>query len=510
MDDDEDYDYDYREDDDDWHRHAGDDDYFDEEDEYDDHDYDYKKYNNRRNDRRKEKEPEPAGKERELLEAIEGTSFSKSRVSFLQHSKKVVNRIEELLSEDEEDEEEKGEEDGENQGDEASASSDNSDMMDENIDPVAFQMVSNTLERRMKSIQRGMNYAVSAKLLLESVSESVSSEDDNGSAPETIRKDLISLAAGTLYHSQLSALHLWQILLSIIPELKNDEEKLEPQTCALPGYYWQTIACPSRTIRRILGTNGIKYPPVILEAIDAECNKYDFSGPPATCSGTSDDDDDVSIPTTVTDDYYGYLVVTPRDSSANDVLTRMFEGWDTPVDEKTMQEFDHHEAESEKLQKVKEDLEKNMKDLAEEIGGADGSNDHNKKFGLDGELHAIKNDCYDIKAGKYIYQICIFGKASQKDHDKPKSHGTDLGKWSGIEYVQKTVDGEPTNDHQRILKWENGASCWNGPKRSVTAHVTCGSETKLLSAEEPDTCRYVVKMQSHIACDETFKTLHGL
>ena len=105
--------------------------------------------------------------------------------------------------------------------------------------------------------------------------------------------------------------------------------------------------------------------------------------------------------------------------------------------------------------------------------------------------------------------MCIFGKALQKE-GKDKSGGTNLGKWSGIEYIAD--DGEDNgesdnngNNNKRVMKWENGAKCWNGPKRSATVYMTCGKEHKLVSADEPDTCRYVFTMESYLACDEAHK-----
>ena len=67
---------------------------------------------------------------------------------------------------------------------------------------------------------------------------------------------------------------------------------------------------------------------------------------------------------------------------------------------------------------------------------------------------------------------------------------------------------EETGD--RVMKWEGGAKCWNGPKRSATVFVTCGAMTRVLSADEPRTCEYEMRMESHIACDEGYRLRHGL
>ena len=63
---------------------------------------------------------------------------------------------------------------------------------------------------------------------------------------------------------------------------------------------------------------------------------------------------------------------------------------------------------------------------------------------------------------------------------------------------------------ERVMKWDKGAKCWNGPQRSATVFLSCGPETKLISADEPDTCRYVFKMESHIACDDIYKVRMGI
>jgi hypothetical protein len=38
--------------------------------------------------------------------------------------------------------------------------------------------------------------------------------------------------------------------------------------------------------------------------------------------------------------------------------------------------------------------------------------------------------------------------------------------------------------------------------------VTCGAETKMISADEPNVCEYEFKMESHIGCDDRYRTAH--
>jgi protein kinase C substrate 80K-H len=111
-------------------------------------------------------------------------------------------------------------------------------------------------------------------------------------------------------------------------------------------------------------------------------------------------------------------------------------------------------------------------------------------MGENGELHSMADQCYSVLAGKYTYEVCVFGRASQKEG---KGGGTTLGNWRGIERDEESGD--------RVMK------C---PQRSATVFVTCGAEHKLLSADEPDTCRYVFEMESPIGCDDVYKAKMGL
>ena len=148
------------------------------------------------------------------------------------------------------------------------------------------------------------------------------------------------------------------------------------------------------------------------------------------------------------------------------------------------------------LEKRKSELDRTISSTWKDIGGRDGT-----AMGPGGELHSLADECLSIQAGKYTYEVCIFGKASQKDNPDSRS-GTDLGKWTKMD-----VDDET---YERTMYWERGAKCWNGPQRSATVHVTCGAETQLLSADEPDTCRYVFTLESPIGCDEKYKERMGL
>ena len=142
----------------------------------------------------------------------------------------------------------------------------------------------------------------------------------------------------------------------------------------------------------------------------------------------------------------------------------------------------------------KKKIEKRITSIWKDIGGKEGD-----QLGPDGELSKLANECFEIDAGKYTYEACVFGGAKQREG---KTGGTNLGSWTGMD-----IDEE---SGRRVMRWERGAKCWNGPERSATVFLSCGLETKLISADEPDTCRYVFEMESYIACDEAYKERNGI
>merc|ERR1712037_342731 len=97
-------------------------------------------------------------------------------------------------------------------------------------------MVRNTLNKRIQVIENGMDYAISANVLLSTINKGSSLEEEQ---IQQTKNDMIALAVGTIYHGQLSSLHIWQILSKILPEFLT-EEKEEEQTCSVASAH----SCP--------------------------------------------------------------------------------------------------------------------------------------------------------------------------------------------------------------------------------------------------------------------------
>jgi hypothetical protein len=446
-------------------------------------------------------------KRQEMRTLIQSRSFSQSRVSFLERSAEVVGNIKKmveaedkkLLEESEKrmlEESEKDADDSEGDDSEGDGEAEKQEETDESkaaeaeaeteagdespsVDPMVLPMLQSTLSKREKQVNRGFDYASSAKVLLDEVN--VKSLE----SPERVRAILNQLAIGTLNHGQLSSVHVWQLLQAVVPELSNTAKR-DAQTCQSP---WAGL-CPPKSVTRKKASVNIPVD-AILKAAESFCEGQLSSEPPAgACAADSGDE----LPTDTSDGYYGYYEIYPR--GADDVLAHIFRYLSLQEDTAARAELYEAEKELEKLENDRQELEKKKKEAQDLLDGKEANN-----FGVDGELYALRNTCHRVLEGKYVYELCLFGAAHQRDKGTEQG-GTGLGNWIGAEVEEGTG--------RRIWKWGNGAKCWNGPQRSATAYVTCGPETKVLTADEPDTCRYALTVESPVACDENFRIQNNL
>ena len=111
-------------------------------------------------------------------------------------------------------------------------------------------------------------------------------------------------------------------------------------------------------------------------------------------------------------------------------------------------------------------------------------------YGPDNAFMALVGQCFELQDREYIYTLCPFDRASQRSKDGGSEVNLGRwGKWSGT--------GNSRHDHQ---KYEGGATCWNGPARSVDVTLRCGLENKLLSASEPSRCEYAYDFETPALC----------
>jgi len=111
-------------------------------------------------------------------------------------------------------------------------------------------------------------------------------------------------------------------------------------------------------------------------------------------------------------------------------------------------------------------------------------------FGDKNIFAALFDECYSTKIGKYDYEFCPFAEVKQKEGHS----STDLGKFKSFGY-------EDESGELRMI-FEDGQKCWNGPKRSTNVLFECDVENKIVSVNEPSTCKYAMTFKTPLACKQ--------
>ncbi len=104
-------------------------------------------------------------------------------------------------------------------------------------------------------------------------------------------------------------------------------------------------------------------------------------------------------------------------------------------------------------------------------------------FGPDGAFWPLKGTTLEVKVNQYTYKVEPFGDTKQDF--------TSLGVFSG--WAEGRVGS--------VMKFTEGARCWNGPARSLTITWECGESNALLTVQEDEKCVYSGRATSPAACD---------
>ena len=394
-----------------------------------------------------------------------------------------MEKIDDLLKTQQQQQQQQEVEGEEVEGEEENIMEEETTAEDEVVDPMAMQMLRSNLSHRIESIQRGNRLTETSSILIKSLSDL----DDNHIELVTWMR----LAAGTILHSDIGVADVVDIVA--LYDVKEVESCISPYT-----------ALCSPTDMKTADGKHLVFPTLeTLHHISDRCqhrqannnNNNNNNSNNQCANNDSSNENDNGIPSTIPDGYLDYYTVVPRkedDPYAKILLQMQMEDEIISTIHELMESYDE-------ANEILLELNKELEELQESIGGNDET-----YYGVDGEIHALKDECLEMEAGgKYSYELCLFGSASQRDIGAT-SGGTNLGKWDGVK------NNDDNNNGERIFMWTGGAKCWNGPVRSATAYVTCGTETKLLSAEEPNVCQYEFQIESYIACDEAFKNTKGL
>ncbi|ORY27327.1 glucosidase II beta subunit-like-domain-containing protein [Naematelia encephala] len=115
------------------------------------------------------------------------------------------------------------------------------------------------------------------------------------------------------------------------------------------------------------------------------------------------------------------------------------------------------------------------------------------QYGPDAEWKKLDGTCIEKGAGGYVYELCFFGRVNQKSPGGPTTHLGTFTEWN---------KSAPPGSYEYFTrqKYLNGAKCWNGPMRSATIDIQCGTTNEILSISEPEKCEYHLKATSPALC----------
>ena len=109
-------------------------------------------------------------------------------------------------------------------------------------------------------------------------------------------------------------------------------------------------------------------------------------------------------------------------------------------------------------------------------------------FGPELEFAAFEGKCFQLNEKQYVYEMCPYGQAAQKEGGQ----STSLGSWDGLKVRE---------DGTRVLSFANGQTCWNGPARSLQVLMRCGVEQVIKDVQEPSRCVYEMTFTTPAVCN---------
>lgn len=112
-----------------------------------------------------------------------------------------------------------------------------------------------------------------------------------------------------------------------------------------------------------------------------------------------------------------------------------------------------------------------------------------RDYGVENQFLHMSEKCYELQVKQYIYEVCPYANAKQKEGHS----STSLGTWQGLE--------QDTKDGKLMMKFTGGQTCWQGPARSLTVKLRCGSVDRLIKVEEPNKCVYEIEMETPAVCN---------
>jgi len=154
-----------------------------------------------------------------------------------------------------------------------------------------------------------------------------------------------------------------------------------------------------------------------------------------------------------------------------------------------------------------QEAERNLQNKQREL--ADQEKDLSKDYGRDDIFRYLKDKCVSTDSGEYTYELCWLAQTTQKS--KKGSGNSNMGRFDRIDYEE--ADEEERHDgkglgrgRRMVLRYENGAGCWNGPNRRTDVWLACAENEELWRVSEMEKCVYRMEIGTPAACEEAIES----
>ena len=129
--------------------------------------------------------------------------------------------------------------------------------------------------------------------------------------------------------------------------------------------------------------------------------------------------------------------------------------------------------------------------------------DLKKNYGPDDVFRSLKGTCTSLDSGENTYELCWMDKVTQK----PKKGGAqnNMGNFDRFETIfvdeEVSADGKGLGSGERVvMKYENGAHCWQGPNRSTSVVLACAEHEEVWKVMEDEKCVYSMHVGTPSVC----------
>lgn len=121
-------------------------------------------------------------------------------------------------------------------------------------------------------------------------------------------------------------------------------------------------------------------------------------------------------------------------------------------------------------------------------------------YGVNGEWEIMKDVCIENHIGEYKYKFCFFNDIKQ--------NGTIIGKFDRWGSGDSSSTGSDVSNYYKTQYYSKGLQCQlrKGVHREANVIYQCSRVNEIVSVDETEICKYVVHINSPIACEQADET----